>query len=431
LCEDNDDEDRSGSQAYQFHTNILGVNHTIRKEAEELLYKRNIFVVLSYEYFRLGIEHGGLFWLPIVSKNHGPKMKKHSVRIRVSPGSAGHRGAGFKGNTSMQSVIFLARDLDVFCLIMATAGASCTQTNLTVLLSKNGAGGAMLGFPEASNIPNLAAPQFECELRNTEYRQFDGATQRQMLAPMARILAPSQRVSFRGVVCDFQEVDRMKEVMSPTLNCLPASKWALFEALSLAKDVADAAFPHDDPKFVMTLYHTIALTLAESTCLSEDRSSQRQELVIACPEAVEACGILALEAWVSAACCAVKARDEEALGEVSLYIQESMERRAEEYRTWKNTPPQLEGLCYSVMMWAQLYVIEGDLPTIREVVQYLTGCGRNPHLVHDSEILLRQPDQEAVLTPEHLPFDQCSALQLPLPSMSYHKTLLKPRRFDG
>ena len=53
----------------------------------------------------------------------------------------------------------------------------------------------------------------------------------------------------------------MKQVMSPTLVCYSAFKWAFLEALSLAKDVADAAVPHDDIKFVMNLYRTTTLTL--------------------------------------------------------------------------------------------------------------------------------------------------------------------------
>jgi hypothetical protein len=33
--------------AYHFHTNVMALNHAIHDEAEELLYKRNVFVVVS------------------------------------------------------------------------------------------------------------------------------------------------------------------------------------------------------------------------------------------------------------------------------------------------------------------------------------------------------------------------------------------------
>jgi len=158
--EDNFNDNRTGPQAYHFHTNILGVNRAIHDEAEELLYKRNMFVVFSYEWFGLGHENGGLLWLPIVSNKYVPRMKSHAVRIHVSPGTAGHRDPMVRGNASMQAVIFLVRDLDAFCLVMTTAGSSCTQTNLSVTLHKDERGVPTMGFPGAFNAANRAAPQF-------------------------------------------------------------------------------------------------------------------------------------------------------------------------------------------------------------------------------------------------------------------------------
>jgi hypothetical protein len=149
-------------------------------------------------------------------------MEKHSVRIRVSPGTAGVRDPMMSGSDSLQSAIFLARDLDVFCLIMTTAGSSCMQTDLLLTLDRNRAGVPTLGglglFIDSDSVP----PLYHCEQRRTKYRVIDEATQRQILAPMARILAPSQSVSFKGIVCDFREVEHLKRVMSPTLNCAPA-----------------------------------------------------------------------------------------------------------------------------------------------------------------------------------------------------------------
>jgi hypothetical protein len=41
------DSSLTGPRAYQFHTNILAVNQEIHNESKELLYKRNMFVVIS------------------------------------------------------------------------------------------------------------------------------------------------------------------------------------------------------------------------------------------------------------------------------------------------------------------------------------------------------------------------------------------------
>ena len=432
MYQGNLENNRSGPRAYHFHTNILGVNRAIHKEAEELLYKRNIFVVLSYEYPEIGSAAGGLFWLPIVSHKHAPRMKSHSVRIHVSPGTAGHRNPDPKGSVPMQSAIFLARDLDAFCLIMTTAGSSCKQTNLAIKLYANVAGSPKIADSEPLNTPKVTAPQFKCELRDTVYRQIDAATQRQILAPMAGILAPSQRVCFKGIVCDFQEVQQLKQTMSPTLNCLHAFKWACFEALSLAKDVADAAVAHDDIAFVMHLYHWVAIILGVSNFTSPEAQRERQIFLLGCPEAVEAYDILALEVWVNVACCAVKAGHKSLLYETGESIKASLARRTLENRSWEKIPAQLERLCYDVVLWRNLYCgADCKMPPIRVVAACLTAVGSQPHLRHDADILLRQPDQDAAVTCEHLPFDQCSALQLPLPRTAFHNHLLKQERFKG
>ena len=430
--EDNFDDDRCGPRAYKFHTNILGVNRAINQEAEELLYKRNTFIVLSYEYFGLGNENGGLFWLPIVSNRHAPRMKLHSVRIHVTPRTVGYRDPFLSGNGSMHSAIFLARDLEVFCLIMTTAAYSLRQPNLAVTLHRDTANVPAIIPPAESHTSRLAAPQFKCELRDTKYRRIDAATQRQILAPMARILAPSQRVSFKGIVCDFEKVESLKQTMSPTLTCFPAFKWGFFEALSTAKDVADAAVPHDAIQFVMNLYHTVARTIGELTFTHTENQYQRQSFLITCPEAVEACDMLALEALVNVACCAVKARDTKELDEASDAIFMSKQRRKREGRDMGCIPSELKALCDNVMLWKILYCgKQPEMPTVRQMVNYLALPGRGNHQAHDSEVLLRQPDQEAVLTSEHLPLYQCSAFRLPLPSTNYHKALLKQERFKG
>jgi hypothetical protein len=82
--EDNQKNTRTGPRAYNFHTNILAVNHAIHDEAEELMYKRNTFIVVSYKWSNLGENIGGLLWLPIVSNQHAGRMRLHSLRIHVS-----------------------------------------------------------------------------------------------------------------------------------------------------------------------------------------------------------------------------------------------------------------------------------------------------------------------------------------------------------
>ena len=73
-----------GLVAYKFHTAILAVNRTIGSEAKELMYKRNIFVVLSCQWPSPGKIFGGLLWLRLVSQNFADRMQLHSLHIHLT-----------------------------------------------------------------------------------------------------------------------------------------------------------------------------------------------------------------------------------------------------------------------------------------------------------------------------------------------------------
>jgi hypothetical protein len=107
---------QTGPKAYHFHTNILAVNHTIHDEAEELMYKSNTFVVVSYQWPSLGKERGGLFWAPVVSNKHVAATKLHSLRIHINSGTT----ALDRTNASVpvESCIILAGDMNAFAATM-------------------------------------------------------------------------------------------------------------------------------------------------------------------------------------------------------------------------------------------------------------------------------------------------------------------------
>lgn len=51
--------------------------------------------------------------------------------------------------------------------------------------------------------------------------------------------------------------------------------------------------------------------------------------------------------------------------------------------------------------------------------------------MHDCEVLLRQPDQDMLLSREHLPLYHLSGHQLPLPCTNFYKVLKPKRRGNG
>ena len=112
--------------AYRFHTNILMVNHAIHIEAEELLYKRNVFVVVSWQWPDMLDMTEGWFWLLTVSKKYVARMTRHSSRIHVSPGTdALARSASETGQTAaIESCIMLASDFETFCFALLVAASN-------------------------------------------------------------------------------------------------------------------------------------------------------------------------------------------------------------------------------------------------------------------------------------------------------------------
>lgn len=107
---------QDGLVTYKFHTSILAVSKAIHEEAEELMYKRNIFVVLSCQWPSPGKIFGGLLWLRLVSQNFADRMQLHSLHIHLTMTSV------TKQSIPVQSCIILASDLEAFsCVVRAAA----------------------------------------------------------------------------------------------------------------------------------------------------------------------------------------------------------------------------------------------------------------------------------------------------------------------
>jgi hypothetical protein len=68
-------------------------------------------------------------------------------------------------------------------------------------------------------------------------------------------------VGFTGDICDPEQIEHLGEIMSPSLMCLGARNWSLFETASLAKNLADAAVEYDDPELVLKLYTAVVVML--------------------------------------------------------------------------------------------------------------------------------------------------------------------------
>lgn len=134
---------------------------------------------------------------------------------------------------------------------------------------------------------------------------------------------------------------------------------------------------------------------------------------------------------MSVACCAIKVQQIDVLSMAAESIRDSFHRiAAERAENLDKIPAQLKAYCYSVLLWQHLHrSTVPNRPTIRTMINHLSVPGHGLHQVHDIEILSRQPDQDPIATLEHLPLEECSAYQLPVPSMSFHKALMEQEKF--
>ena len=61
--------------------------------------------------------------------------------------------------------------------------------------------------------------------------------------------------------------------------------------------------------------------------------------------------------------------------------------------------------------------------TVRDAVNSLTQGEPGPHQIHDAQILRRHTNQDEIITSQHLPLSECSAVQLPFPGTAFYKSI--------
>jgi hypothetical protein len=406
--------------AYQFHTNILMVNRTIHQETEELLYKRNIFVVVSYQWPDMLFVTDGSFWLLTVSKKHTARMTRHSLRIHASPGTnALAESASQTGRKPpMESCIILAKDLEAFCFTLLVAASNTSGPCITVVTSPTGNAQFQTGV---FNNRNARSMQLKCELRDSTYRPMSAALQQDLLTPLAVVIAPSQRVAFSGNIQDLSQVASLKRTMSTTLVCRTALLWSHFEALVMARRATDLSLKHDHVGFVTVQY----LTLEELSLKFIERDEVRHELSSNHSGLFEAVHIFHLELLVTIACARLKIPDFQGFADSFHAVVGFFSKICETFNIFHIMPDGLEAYLDSIRFWWYLYVQQVDkLPAEFWVTDFQrTANQHGPHQVHDLALLESVPDQKSHLTKEHIPLEKSSAWQLPLPRTSFYKSV--------
>lgn len=412
--------------AYYFHTNILVLNRAIHEEAEELLYKRNIFVVVSYQWPGIFNRTSGWFWVPTVSKKHVARMKRHSLRIHASPGTSALADVAQQTgkDVPMESFIVLAKDIQALCFTLALP-AACTRG--PAIQIRTGSGGEPCIGAELEHFIDRKerSMHLRLELRDTTYRTMSAELQRNLLTPLANVVAPSQRVIFTGSICDTLQTESLKRSMGPTLFCWTAFIWTHFQKLMTAKHTADAALEsqHDNPAFVLFQYLTLELLSSGEI----EKEIVRHELLSNHPTLYEAMHIFHFELLITIACVKLKTRNSKSFDLSVKTAIDFFAKMSQEPAFSHILPEGLQPYYDSIRFWSYLY--RGKDATRKAPVEFhvrklrRTVSQHGPHQAHDLSFLESLPDQKAILTRQLFPFSKSSIWQLPFPCTSFYKSM--------
>jgi hypothetical protein len=226
-------------------------------------------------------------------------------------------------------------------------------------------------------------------------------------------------VVFNGSIRNIEEIELAKRIMSPTLLCSQAHWWSDFQNMTVLKTIADASIEHDDPSFVLHQYTIIEHVLARRMEGMEKPSSTHERAE------ADLTRTFRLEVMLNIAITEMKTKrfsgfidDVEKIG---CFVEETSDALGE---SWK-MPAKLEPYYVSVNLWVDIYRLVNPYSprTVREVVSGLARVDGGPHQIHDLEILKRHANQDDIIARQHLPFEQCSAYQLPLPGTSFYETI--------
>lgn len=436
---------QSGPKAYHFHTNILAVNHEIHAEAEDTLYKHNTFVVVSYQWHSFEFTRGSLAWAPIVSNKNTARMTNHSLRIHADPGPTALRVVAHQILTGVpiKSYIILAGDINAFCLTMHDPEHSDNGAAITISTFQGAEPQLDIVGLNVNGV--LDEPiRIKCQLRDTKYRKMDRALQNHMLARLASIKGKSQKVRFTGAICNFQQVEHLKKVMGPSLLCQNAVYWSVYEECELAKEVADAAVAYDETEYVVHLYRTLSHVMWNKLG-SFIRSDQVRLHNPTFKKMIKAMDTFTMEVLLNVALGELKLRQighfEATWNKIKEVVSHHTRVNGGRYTAF--APGMTDRYC-TVAMYAYLYIpqLEGEVRKFgtgpiswfakRFFFQDVLNIG--PYQVYDYQVLARHADQEAVMSPDHLPLDECAAVRLPFAPTSFYKTVegaMQTGHYDG
>ena len=231
----------SASDGMRYHfdnLNIFGVNKIIKKEAEELFYKRNQFVVVSHNIAPLTSTL--LPIVPLLSTNKAKILKFQHCSVRIHIKRHASAVSNFCVSSSRPGLtwcLMLAEDLDVLAAIL-NIGLQAVQGDVIVI--SNTEGTMQLTARDTADCTPMS---IHFRLFNTKHRVMDDEFQEKVLQKSLQglLVAENMKVSFSslGVAVNPALADRLRSIIGPQLVWVSARKWSLYAGMRKAKWALD------------------------------------------------------------------------------------------------------------------------------------------------------------------------------------------------
>ena len=435
-------KDSSTPQSYKFHTQILAVNRTIHDEAEEYLYKNNVFIVASFDWpsFIQEQQRGAIsdmVWSRLVKARHVAKMRHHTVRIHLATNLAKSTttsvtGAGSKAQ--LKSYLFFEKDFGAFCTsLQFHLGASSSGFAMAIgdhghdpleILHVTGVSGA--------DAKALKPPHLKIGFRDTQFHKTCGKWQRELLDTLSEVSAPGMKVSVSGIlrIEDQKYTQNLKAKMGPVLYSRCATSWTRFQTLCKAKLLADEAVNSSELHLAAHMYARI-VKFAGLPSNNTNASRAANESIF---------GLL-FDVLCTLCYLQIKLHDLKSLVDTANYLLLWMNTKAAAKSP--GSPPGISypegaeahcrylGIVSNMLLRGHSTRAAGITMSVSRMSQIYSepAFQGNSYAMHDLEILnkVSNPEDPAFL---HLPVHQCGAYKLPVSPLKLYLNENVPKKPD-
>jgi hypothetical protein len=380
------------NRAYKYHTNILSVNREIHDEAEEYLYKNNVFIVVTHQFteaHRTAIPP----WVPSVTEPCQTNMMHHSVEIYFS--NIPYTQSSHSGITR-RSWLLHSDNLACYCRAMAH-GFHAALSNAPVLLICND--GTLLDVRTDQAGQQLNPGYLRLELRSHHLRKITCELQRSLLSPLFALVGPSAFVSVCGDVAGRIEAEKPEVSMGSNLLCRAALGWQTFRALNGLKVTADASAEAGEYVIASGIYKVLIHMLGSSV--------RTQRAASAAP----AIKLPMIETQFTNAYLQLKMKDIHSFAQSIVALFELLEP---DISSLAPAQSAFLHLCILAMSACNTSLKLSPPFTVAECIASLAHDGSDEHRMHDIAILKKCTDHSKIINPEDLPIDSCSIYALPL-----------------